>query len=198
MAGEKGHFSHGSKIPEDENSVLILPKNYPYGYMYDIIFIYIMIYYTHIYIMYIYNYIYIGSEPFIYIGSEPFFRGVKILPRVAPALSSVRSSVFFWAVGHLFKDHQSPQQSWPEIIWPKGGRIIPGFMIFIQIHIYRVYTDCIHHETFIHPDQRVFSTDMKHALLIGGSSCKAVQVLPQHSAATHPSVGLLEDGAHSP
>ena len=49
VAGEKGHFSHGSKIPEDENSVLILPKNYPHGYMYDIIYIYTFIYNIYIY-----------------------------------------------------------------------------------------------------------------------------------------------------
>ena len=61
LAGEKGHFSHGSKIPEDENSVLILPKNYPHGYMYDIIYIYTVIYniYIYIYILWYIMHIYI-------------------------------------------------------------------------------------------------------------------------------------------
>ena len=55
--------------------------------------------------IYIYSIMYVC----IYIGSEPFFRGVKILPRVAPALSSVRSSVFFgpWVICSKTTSHHN-------------------------------------------------------------------------------------------
>ena len=60
----KGSFLPWVKNPrEDENSVLMLAKNYPYGYMYDIMCIYIYTYYIYIYIswyiIHIYVYIYI-------------------------------------------------------------------------------------------------------------------------------------------
>ena len=80
----------------------------------------------------------------IYIGSEPFFRGVKILPRVAPALSSVRSSVFFLGRGSSV---QRPPVTTTELAWnhlTQRGQNHPRFYdLHTDTHIqsiYRLYT----------------------------------------------------------